>query len=191
MRIPVQNLPEDWIRYCREKRPDLVPAEVWENFRDHWRAAAGAKGLKADWDATWRTWVRKEGPRKGVAGNPVTASSMPPPTRAPTPGPILPPPPTRAQLEAGNRIAEATLARIKGYAGGDSWARRILDRHAAGERLLPQQLQAARMALREHGEAAIEPASSGMRPDASLPDDESAREAALETLAMQMQEDPV
>lgn len=30
-----------------------------EKFRDWWAAAPGAKGLKADWPATWRTWYRK------------------------------------------------------------------------------------------------------------------------------------
>lgn len=30
-----------------------------ENFRDYWLAAPGAKGLKLDWDATWRKWMRK------------------------------------------------------------------------------------------------------------------------------------
>jgi hypothetical protein len=29
-----------------------------EAFRDHWTAASGSKACKADWDATWRTWVR-------------------------------------------------------------------------------------------------------------------------------------
>ena len=192
MRIPVQNLPEDWIRYCREKRPDLVPAEVWENFRDHWRAAAGAKGLKADWDATWRTWVRKEPQRGAPVGS--APPSMPPPTRAPTPGPILPPPPTDAEKDAARAIYGKTLTRIKGYAGGDSWARRILDRHAAGERLLPQQLQAARMALRENHETAADQekkVSIGAgRDDVALVlldecENEAARELRIERAAIQ------
>jgi uncharacterized protein YdaU (DUF1376 family) len=28
-------------------------------FRDYWLAVPGAKGVKLDWDATWRNWVRK------------------------------------------------------------------------------------------------------------------------------------
>ena len=28
-------------------------------FKDHWRAAAGQRGVKADWPATWRNWFRK------------------------------------------------------------------------------------------------------------------------------------
>lgn len=37
-------------------------------FRDHWAAAPGQRGRKADWDATWRNWVRKaaeQAPRAG------------------------------------------------------------------------------------------------------------------------------
>lgn len=59
-RISVESLPADWETYCREKRPDLDPAEVFENFRDYWLAKPGAGGVKLDWFATWRTWVRKE-----------------------------------------------------------------------------------------------------------------------------------
>src|SRR5205814_92454 len=28
-------------------------------FRDYWIALPGAKGLKADWPATWRNWIRR------------------------------------------------------------------------------------------------------------------------------------
>lgn len=28
-------------------------------FRDHWAAQPGAKGVKADWDATWRNWIKR------------------------------------------------------------------------------------------------------------------------------------
>jgi uncharacterized protein YdaU (DUF1376 family) len=30
-----------------------------ESFRDYWIALPGAKGVKTDWDATWRNWIRK------------------------------------------------------------------------------------------------------------------------------------
>lgn len=32
----------------------------WEKFRDWWAAASGQKGVKADWFATWRNWMRKK-----------------------------------------------------------------------------------------------------------------------------------
>lgn len=28
-------------------------------FADHWHAATGKDGRKADWEATWRNWIRR------------------------------------------------------------------------------------------------------------------------------------
>lgn len=39
--------------------PDEI-ARTAEQFRDYWHAVAGAKGRKADWPATWRSWVRRD-----------------------------------------------------------------------------------------------------------------------------------
>ncbi|MER9092229.1 helix-turn-helix domain-containing protein [Mesorhizobium sp. M0700] len=39
----------------------MSPADVSrerERFFDHWRAAPGQRGVKRDWQATWRNWVR-------------------------------------------------------------------------------------------------------------------------------------
>ena len=58
------RLPEDWKptpdleAYARQRGFD--PVKILEAFRDHWAAAPGQKGRKANWGATWRTWVRKE-----------------------------------------------------------------------------------------------------------------------------------
>jgi uncharacterized protein YdaU (DUF1376 family) len=30
-----------------------------DRFKDYWLSVAGAKGRKADWQATWRNWIRK------------------------------------------------------------------------------------------------------------------------------------
>jgi hypothetical protein len=43
-------------------------AEEAEKFRDYWHARAGPGGVKLDWEATWRTWIRKavaDGKRNG------------------------------------------------------------------------------------------------------------------------------
>jgi hypothetical protein len=59
------RLPDDWM-----PTPDLIDAMSTENphvelrwettkFRDYWHAQPGAKGVKADWDATWRNWIRR------------------------------------------------------------------------------------------------------------------------------------
>lgn len=36
-----------------------------QKFRDYWTACAGAKGVKLDWAATWRQWVRNGADRSG------------------------------------------------------------------------------------------------------------------------------
>lgn len=58
-------LPEDWRAYCVEKRSDLDPDAVAENFRDYWHGKAGKDGRMADWRATWQRWVRNESARAG------------------------------------------------------------------------------------------------------------------------------
>lgn len=60
-RLPVDFvLPEDWISFCQTERKDLVPAKVFEEFKDYWTALPAGKGTKADWTATWRNWVRRQ-----------------------------------------------------------------------------------------------------------------------------------
>jgi hypothetical protein len=53
------QLPEDWVEFCKTERPDLDAQKTFAEFKDHWIAQAGAKGVKTDWTATWRNWVRR------------------------------------------------------------------------------------------------------------------------------------
>lgn len=60
-RLPADCLlPVDWSEFCKQERPDLVPRQVFDEFRDYWIAQPGQKGVKTDWDATWRNWVRRQ-----------------------------------------------------------------------------------------------------------------------------------
>lgn len=43
-----------------KKRPDLDIESTVEKFVDHWSSVPGGKGLKLDWEATFRNWVRGE-----------------------------------------------------------------------------------------------------------------------------------
>jgi uncharacterized protein YdaU (DUF1376 family) len=60
------RLPADWkpseeqTAFCKTERPDLHPVATGDRFRDFWIAQAGSKGVKLDWDAVWRNWVRNE-----------------------------------------------------------------------------------------------------------------------------------
>ena len=49
---------DEWLAFCKQERPDLQPLQTFEKFKDYWIAQPGQKGVKLDWDATWRNWVR-------------------------------------------------------------------------------------------------------------------------------------
>jgi biotin operon repressor len=59
-RLSQDSLPDEWKLFCNEERPDLNPSAVFDGFRDYWIGIAGAKGVKLDWLATWRNWVRNQ-----------------------------------------------------------------------------------------------------------------------------------
>ena len=53
-------LPAPWRAWATTERPDLDITAVADRFRDHWLAKPGKDGRKADWEATWRNWIRRE-----------------------------------------------------------------------------------------------------------------------------------
>jgi len=53
-------LTNDWKEFCRAERSDLDPQKVFDGFKDYWIAKAGQQGVKLDWFATWRNWVRNQ-----------------------------------------------------------------------------------------------------------------------------------
>lgn len=59
------RLPVDWqptqadLNFAVCHLPEGQIAEEVEKFRDYWHARAGPGGVKLDWSATWRTWVRR------------------------------------------------------------------------------------------------------------------------------------
>lgn len=57
-RFALNELPEDWKEFCIKERPDLNPNTVFLGFADYW--IASPKGVKLDWFATWRNWVRNQ-----------------------------------------------------------------------------------------------------------------------------------
>ena len=54
------KLHETWTEFCQTERPDLNPQKVFDSFKDYWVAKAGSQGVKLDWQATWRNWVRNQ-----------------------------------------------------------------------------------------------------------------------------------
>jgi hypothetical protein len=57
--------PEDWKVFCLTERSDLDPEKTFASFADHWKSVPGTKGVKLDWDATWRNWVRSQWTGRG------------------------------------------------------------------------------------------------------------------------------
>lgn len=59
------RLPENWVPSADDRifakllgwSDDQIDSEA-ANFRDYWIAQPGARGLKLDWPATWRKWIR-------------------------------------------------------------------------------------------------------------------------------------
>lgn len=71
----------EWLAFCKKERPDLEPLRTFEQFKDYWIAKAGAGGVKLDWFATWRNWVRSQ--RGGaVASKDVVHTTTPTPSDA-------------------------------------------------------------------------------------------------------------
>ncbi|MFA0813942.1 helix-turn-helix domain-containing protein, partial [Microbulbifer epialgicus] len=62
------RLPGDWTlteefrTEAQRVRPDLINRlhDIADEFRDYWVAQSGQRGVKADWLATWRNWLRRE-----------------------------------------------------------------------------------------------------------------------------------
>jgi uncharacterized protein YdaU (DUF1376 family) len=72
------SMPDSWGEFCEKERSDLTPIKVFEQFKDYWIAQAGQKGVKLDWDATWRNWVRNT---KAIKPNPYDVGRLTVPSK--------------------------------------------------------------------------------------------------------------
>lgn len=60
-RLPTDwTLPDEWADWAEKERPDLLIYKTAESFKDFWISKPGAGGVKLDWQATWRNWVRSQ-----------------------------------------------------------------------------------------------------------------------------------
>jgi hypothetical protein len=77
------SFPLEWEQFCQQTRPELSPVKTFDQFKDYWIAQAGQKGVKLDWFATWRNWVRSTNAPKqnpyDVARVTVPSSNLPDP----------------------------------------------------------------------------------------------------------------
>lgn len=68
------RIPSDWRRspadaewQMAEGIPDSFARQHTAEFRDYWVAKPGAGGVKLDWSATWRNWMRRAWRERPVA----------------------------------------------------------------------------------------------------------------------------
>ena len=59
-------LPKEWGEWAVSEGYGLEQIRVEaDKFKDYWHSVAGAKGVKLDWQATWRNWMRNSSQQKG------------------------------------------------------------------------------------------------------------------------------
>lgn len=74
--------------FARRERPDLDLAAELAKFRDHWAACPGRAGVKADWSATWRNWIRRADPPRAGSAPPPAVPAAPRDWRQPSETPL-------------------------------------------------------------------------------------------------------
>lgn len=58
----------DLLQWARAERPEIDPVKEADAFRDYWLSQPGQKGVKTDWDRTFKNWIRNSRGR-GVKGS--------------------------------------------------------------------------------------------------------------------------
>ena len=66
-RLAHEALPHEWRAWANSNAPSVDADDTFACFADYWRAQPGQKGVKADWFATWRNWIRREAKTYGTA----------------------------------------------------------------------------------------------------------------------------
>lgn len=57
------HLPDNWKAWVQQERPDVPDTDIQriaDSFADYWKAKPGKDGIKLDWFAVWRNWIRRE-----------------------------------------------------------------------------------------------------------------------------------
>ena len=72
-------LPTEWQTWAEQERQDLDISKIAASFKDYWIAKPGSGGLKLNWEATWRNWVRSQKQSFGVAKDVVRQTTPTPP----------------------------------------------------------------------------------------------------------------
>jgi hypothetical protein len=70
-RVPEDFLPDESMRswYIANIGASVDGLAEHDRFMDYWRAQPGQRGVKTDWPATWRNWMRSASERSGTRRN--------------------------------------------------------------------------------------------------------------------------
>lgn len=80
-RLPNDFLfPKEWADFCHQERPDLNIQKTFDSFKDFWISKPGAGGVKLNWEATWRNWVRSQSAPKQAFANKYDVAHVTTPT---------------------------------------------------------------------------------------------------------------
>lgn len=69
--------PEEWLAWARTEKPGINALQEADKFKDFWHGKAGKDGRKANWQATWRNWIRNARVGNGFTGYSNNGSSEP------------------------------------------------------------------------------------------------------------------
>jgi hypothetical protein len=85
------RLPPDWRPIAEDRQEALAKLGSTQaieqemlKFHDYWKAQPGQRGVKLDWDATWRNWIRNAKGQQNAHGNSAVRANTaagPAPTR--------------------------------------------------------------------------------------------------------------
>ena len=72
-RLPDEWSPQgsDWVDTIQKLTIPGADHELLK-FRDYWKSQPGQRGVKLDWDATWRNWIRNAKGSHGAPQRPLT-----------------------------------------------------------------------------------------------------------------------
>lgn len=76
-RLPTDFTITEEMRAWAQREYPAVPIDLeTDKFRDYWQSQSGSRGVKLDWQATWRNWIRNANDytqqRRGNYGKPNT-----------------------------------------------------------------------------------------------------------------------
>jgi hypothetical protein len=71
-RFGLTTIPDEWVSDCRSIDSRVSASEQFATFVDYYKSVSGSKGVRLDWRAAWRNWIRRAAnslPRSAHSGD--------------------------------------------------------------------------------------------------------------------------